>query len=401
MTKCNRTASTGLARISPYISLDIWRAVAALWVVLFHGEQDVFAKLGRAQHGLMARFMMNGYLGVQIFFVLSGYCITSAAVNRAGQPDGVRKYLGARLKRIFPAYWSALGLTVALMIVAQRGLHGAAARANLLVSQQQGIHLTFPNCLLNMLLLPPAFHQPLWVGVAWTLTYELSFYMIVALALVFVQNAPDARVTLVSVLGALTVLSLAVDVFNIGATPFPFSMFPQFGYGVLVYAWLHQERTWLRKILQTVVIGLTICLCWRYSVDPAAASKWSVISITTINPGFPVALGFAVLLVGLHPLDHAIAGNRLMRLPMIVGTFSYSLYLTHRLVTGAMHRFLAVLDVPQQMLGFLPLLVATVAIGLAYVFYLVCEAPFISSHRRAIIKAEQAVNVGSQNSTYS
>ena len=83
--------------------IDGLRAVAVISVILFH--------LG---------FLSNGYLGVDIFFVISGYLITGIVYNEVVEEKfSVVKFYERRLRRIFPLVLlkNTLGLTLYWLIV--------------------------------------------------------------------------------------------------------------------------------------------------------------------------------------------------------------------------------------------------------------------------------------------
>src|SRR5688500_7182586 len=111
--------TSSLPRRPRYESLDLWRGVACL-LVLLHlstfispGPQE-FAALGSLGQ-LWAEGAARMWLGVPIFFVISGYCIAATADSqrrRRGRP--AMEYFLRRFRRIFPPYWAVLLGTVAV-----------------------------------------------------------------------------------------------------------------------------------------------------------------------------------------------------------------------------------------------------------------------------------------------
>ncbi|RVA03350.1 acyltransferase [Mesorhizobium sp. M7A.F.Ca.US.002.01.1.1] len=94
--------------------LDLLRSIAILLVLLRHGERAVSVS-SSAPHSVAHTIFMNGWVGVDLFFVLSGYLIASHLVRAgigSGQFDLVR-YLVRRALRIVPAYYAVLLLVVA------------------------------------------------------------------------------------------------------------------------------------------------------------------------------------------------------------------------------------------------------------------------------------------------
>lgn len=80
-------------------TLQILRAIAALTVVLFHFREFLFA-----EHPTLKACCAEGYLGVNLFFIISGF-IMFHATQRNGNPW---KFIGRRIIRIVPLYWLAL-----------------------------------------------------------------------------------------------------------------------------------------------------------------------------------------------------------------------------------------------------------------------------------------------------
>ncbi len=87
--------SRGAAATGRLSGLDGLRAIAVLLVFLFHDT-----------------LLGCGWIGVQIFFVLSGYLITGLLYRAKGVPFGqyVREFYGRRSLRIFPVYFAILTL---------------------------------------------------------------------------------------------------------------------------------------------------------------------------------------------------------------------------------------------------------------------------------------------------
>ncbi|KQV86555.1 acyltransferase [Pelomonas sp. Root1237] len=130
-------------------SLQAGRAIAALMVLCFH--------LGLAiQHyfGVSAFLAPFGHAGVEFFFVLSGFIITSAHRRDIHQPRRIGRFLWKRFARIYPIYWI-------VFLAAYAGAHGI-------------VNLSAVE-LVRALLLVPAESAPV-ISVAWSLQWEVVFY---------------------------------------------------------------------------------------------------------------------------------------------------------------------------------------------------------------------------------
>lgn len=147
-------------------SIEALRAAAAVLVILFHATVIFAPAMGRAPFGGL---FDAGNRGVDLFFVLSGFII--ATVHRAdlGQPRRLASYLFNRVTRIYPAVWIMTAFALALYA---SGFGGADKAAKLA-----------PDAIAASALLLPQTLTPL-VNVTWTLTYEVAFYALFALAIV-------------------------------------------------------------------------------------------------------------------------------------------------------------------------------------------------------------------------
>src|SRR5205085_3405400 len=105
-------------------SVDVLRALAALTVLAYHtravfwvGVAEMYQKYGlqlnfNALLGYMTLPFKFGYLGVELFFVLSGYCIHRRGARLLANVEGakleLRDYALRRLWRIYPTYLVAM-----------------------------------------------------------------------------------------------------------------------------------------------------------------------------------------------------------------------------------------------------------------------------------------------------
>jgi peptidoglycan/LPS O-acetylase OafA/YrhL len=146
--------------------LDSARLVAALAVMLYHFT----AMQWRAWDGPptghlsgLSSVAAYGALGVQLFFVISGFVILMSAHGRS-----VGHFAASRVARLFPAYWAGVVLTSILLIV---------------VTQGRLKKVTWGEVLVNMTMLQEALGVRHVDGVYWTLWIELVFYVTIAVFL--------------------------------------------------------------------------------------------------------------------------------------------------------------------------------------------------------------------------
>ncbi|MFF1355391.1 acyltransferase family protein [Streptomyces sp. NPDC058297] len=150
-------------------ALDGLRLIAALMVAAYHyGGRDgevsqAWGTSPKVQFPSLHQWFAYGCLGVQIFFVISGFVI---CMSGWGKP--LRSFFASRASRLLPSYWAAVILVTAvfaLPVVAYKAVSPSDALLNLTMLQ-----------------------QPLGVdrvlGVCWTLWAEVRFYALFALCVV-------------------------------------------------------------------------------------------------------------------------------------------------------------------------------------------------------------------------
>jgi peptidoglycan/LPS O-acetylase OafA/YrhL len=101
---------SAVGRNNPW--LDLVRSLAILLVLFRHGERALQTEVPRPQ-GVVQTMFLNGWIGVDLFFVLSGYLIARHLV-RAGIGSArfrIGRYFAMRALRIVPAYYAVLLLT--------------------------------------------------------------------------------------------------------------------------------------------------------------------------------------------------------------------------------------------------------------------------------------------------
>lgn len=153
------------AKSDRFATLDLLRLVAALAVIGFHylyrgAAGDPYLDTAYPEAAPVAIY---GYLGVHLFFLISGFVIAWSADGRDWQSFAI-----ARFARIYPGFLACMAITFAVLWI--------VADPRLPASPEQFAA--------NLIILSPALGQPFMDGVYWSIVLELVFYGWVALALV-------------------------------------------------------------------------------------------------------------------------------------------------------------------------------------------------------------------------
>ena len=140
-------------------SLQGLRGVAVLGVVLFHMTAVEHKYSGGDI--LLPPLLDFFQLGVDLFFIISGFVMVIVSRGRFQKVAESKRFLFNRVSRIYPTYWLYYFLTLAVVLVQPGMVNSTHGSSNLLMS-----FLLLPND--NVLL----------VMVAWSLLFELWFYLV-------------------------------------------------------------------------------------------------------------------------------------------------------------------------------------------------------------------------------
>ena len=146
------------------------RGIAILMVML--GHFWLGARPGDPAEQALYNFMQNGWIGVDLFFVLSGFLITGILLDAKGHDHYFRNFYARRALRIFPLYYGFLFLwfwvTPALISLAPNGPF----------TQGRDAQLWFWTYMSNNLSIVPGAVVPRGLNHFWTLAVEEQFYLI-------------------------------------------------------------------------------------------------------------------------------------------------------------------------------------------------------------------------------
>jgi len=303
-----------------YWGLDLLRFFSATFVVLFHisafgGDVPSWPVYPEAAPlGLLAPVGWFGWIGVQLFFVLSGFVISASAENA-----NASVFLKKRAIRLFPALWLSAALALAV-----RAAWGEA------------LPDLFPSFLRAIVLSPQG---PYIDGVVWSLVIEAVFYVLVA-GVIFIapKFGGTSRCLTISAFG-IGIASLAFTLLNwfvvkggmfagdsglvtlLNRFAFDVLLLRHgvfFALGMLLFQTV--EQRWSRgKSIGLAVFGLACCLQIQTQVpDDFSASAPILVWVIAIFAAYVSARN-----------SHRMINPNVRRFMRPVGLLTYPLYLNH------------------------------------------------------------------------
>ncbi|MCM2270723.1 MAG: acyltransferase [Thermoanaerobaculia bacterium] len=316
-----------------YHDLDVWRGVACLLVIVFHSTFYVSAATQGAPLTVataLVRVAERCWLGVSIFFVISGYCIAATA-DRTSRRGLSLDFFRRRLRRIFPPYLICLGLIVVFVAAVEFLRPGLLADAISPQPPPQAYDALqwLGNSTLTEAWRPFAFgsrhppgHQAFFLGPAWTLAYEEQFYLVVGFALALWPRRFFVVLAILTAANVAAMLARPSLVHDAWGTCLEYAGWLQFAAGVGLYHVTNYGARLARLAYAATAAGLLVFLAVRFPADLLQFRG------ETEQHGF-FAASFALVALALKPKDGSLSSARLLRPLLWCGVRCYSIYLLH------------------------------------------------------------------------
>lgn len=296
--------------------LDTLRGIAVLGVLFVHGF--VF-NYGYKGYSGLSRHLMHatsfGKLGVNLFFVLSGFLITGILVRSKDDPRFFRNFYARRALRILPAY----GLTLLWLLVIGAPWRFVALSAMFMAN------------------LTPLFGVPMFFGPLWSLGVEEHFYL--------VWPALTRRLGLAGISWIAAVIWVAVPVLRFA---FPSST------GISQYTWFNCDGLALGALIQILAMTVTARgKLWGIALSGLAvplATALLMVPVGLLDQSSRVGVAlqlslwnifFAGLLLTFLLLGTSVLSGWVTLRPLrFIGHISYGLYLIHLIVFWQVNKML-------------------------------------------------------------
>ena len=333
--------------------IDGLRFIAIFSVILFHVNWFFTSKTGKSEEAdFLTVFLSHGHIGVQLFFVISGFVIALPFAKGhllQGKQPNLRQYLFRRLTRLEPPYIFNLLFRFALLPLATADTFSGL----------------FPHLLASMGYL----HNMIYGSmskinfVAWSLEIELQFYLVAPFitSLFMIRSKFIRRLVLVSL---IIIFLIFANVLR---------EFPRINLSVL-----SQAHYFLAGFL-LVDIYLT-----EWHRDPTKSWHWDVVSVLAwsgvcfllYQSGgeqlivFPTFIAYVAAFKG-------VLSNKFFRQPFIytIGGMCYTIYLYHYSLISALGHQMILIEHLNQLPVWLEIIVAGVVIIPATLIF--CAIMFI------------------------
>jgi peptidoglycan/LPS O-acetylase OafA/YrhL len=362
--------------------LDGIRGIAILLVLFHHAVIYSGAIRDNLLDKALLRVGNSTWLGVDLFFVLSGFLITGILYDARSSPRYFGSFYGRRILRIFPLYYGFLALAFLLAPLWLTAPDGAAA-----ATKGQGWYWLY---LSNVQVALWGWQEPLYLGHFWSLAIEEQFYLVwpfvvhrfdrrrlLTVTVVCFVSAFGLRVVApfgLSVLGAHVLMPTRMDSLAAGACLALLIRGP---------AGWRAIREWSRTVGVACAIAAAGLFAWRRGfgeVDPVIGS----VGLSVFAVGFAAAIGVALTSPSRSALRRILSATPLVAL----GQYSYGLYVFHQpLILGLRDLGLDATVVPRlwgsQAPGVLAFGVIAVALSTtcAVVSWHLWEQPFLRLKR--------------------
>jgi peptidoglycan/LPS O-acetylase OafA/YrhL len=388
MVGASPVISEGVTGAAPRIRLEFLdgiRGLAALWVAITHTYFRFCLQFPLPERAAkVLHFLYLGRAGVDIFIVLSGYCLMLPVVRSGDRllPGGLRSFFARRARRILPTYYAALA-ACCLLIGICPWLHDRSNPA------WSGIFPVYRwDVLLSHVLL---IHNldPFWSHridyPMWSIATEWQIYFLFALILLPIWRRFGTF--------AVGCAAFAIGFALLRIFPHALSEASPHFLGLFALGMIAAEINFSRAE-KMAALNRRLPWGWLGALSFAAIGAASTRTIHASVMAKDVLMGFGTAFLIMHCARALSSGLPAQRSPLLrilesrpavgLGAFSYSLYLVHAPVIASVQPLVRALHLPPMpSLAAMFFLTIPAIVGVTYIFYLLFERPFMADASRA------------------
>ena len=337
-------------------NIQALRGIAALLVALSH---LFIIEQKYSQDQVLGTWIELGMVGVDLFFVISGFIMVHVAWSFRRGLRAVGEFIFARVTRIYPLYWLVTLMTFVVWLW----------RPEIVFSSMSGQ----PDMLKSILLVPD--DRLPFFAIGWTLIHEMFFYFIFALALFFSPKfmLPFLGIWAI-VLGAGILNGLDAK------SPLLEILFNPLSYEFLLGAF----AAWLLKMYNAPLAKTALALGVVTSITclVLALDRHDGMPATFSDRALLFSVPCTLIVYGLSAIE--IHGRVLSAALSKLGDWSYSLYLTHIMSLSLLGRVWRKVEQPGIWDNIIVMIIMpTFAIFVSYLCYRFAEQPMLNMAKRA------------------
>ncbi len=305
---------TSAAQAAPQrlLLVQALRAVAVLFVIISHAMHELYAFASESAVPFDEK-LFPGDFGVDLFFVISGFIMIYVSRDSFGKPGAAIDFVIRRLIRIVPLYWLMTSVMIAIVVLMPSAVDTATDDPMGWLSSY--FFIPFARASDGMM-------RPV-LGLGWSLNYEMFFYALFAVGLLF-----SRRIAIAWVIAAMAVTWIAAHTLQSPPAWIGFlgmSVIFEFAAGmVLGLAYIHRQRLpfWFSVCgLVAGVLLLAMAPAFSDHVEEHRHIYYGIPAVLFVS--FAVLSGSELRLPLLAPLVH-------------IGEASYATYLTHPFILGGL-----------------------------------------------------------------
>jgi peptidoglycan/LPS O-acetylase OafA/YrhL len=318
---------TSTAAARPHLpALDGLRGIAILLVMAFHFT-STGATVARGDASVGDRVLYGvagaGWIGVDLFFVLSGFLITGILLDAKGSASFLRNFYARRVLRIFPLYYAFLALLLIIVPLA------AGARFDAPFLDQVWYWLYLPNVRAAV---SPSIHENLFhnaAGHLWSLAIEEQFYLIWPFCVIALARRRLAILCGLMIAGALAT-RIALHLLGTSAYAVMPARADALAMGALVALAVrsHSGTRWARSLALPAAAAASLVV----TAIAVRGSGLHIGDVWTQTAGLSaLAALFAAVVFGASRADVRALASVLGWRPLCsIGKYSYGIYILHQ-----------------------------------------------------------------------
>ncbi len=300
-------------------SINTFRFLAAMFVMFYHfGFVFYHSELSYIDIPVLRYLFQYGYLGVDLFFIISGFVISLSAEDR-----NAYGFFKSRISRLYPVFWISAIVTSLFLLFGGYLIHS---------------ELSWTRFLTNMTMIPTIIwdksNTDLLDGSYWTLAVEMKFYFFILLLLIFKQFK---RIEILTII--LSIIMLYSSIFlNINADS-DIIWIPNFLAGILFYKiYKNGLNNWrIFSLLSTFIASLIFAT----NRAPYLTTGYKELFSNTTISLYILFFYIIFLLISLNKIK--ITNNKYIN---TLGLLTYPIYLLHQQIAKILFTYADIKNIP-------------------------------------------------------